>query len=799
MFRSFLIISIRNLTRQKGFSIINLAGLTLGLTVGFIILLYVFNETSYDSFHRDSERIYRVAVKGNLGDMPLNVAVTPGALGQSLKAEMPEIEDYTMFEHVSGDQLFSYGNEKFYENHLIFADPNFLEMFAVRFIYGDQRTSLLRPYSIILTRRLSEKIFGNTNPVGQDIKLNNDQVFFVAGVIEDFPRETHLAVNAIASFETRIRENGQRIIEDWGNLMYYTYIKLYEGIRIEAFENKLSEYINERMEEEFAGTNISISPYLQPIEDIHLNSNILGELKPNSDISYIYILTAIAIGILFIAGINFMNLSTARSANRAKEVSIRKICGSARGQLIYQFMAESVFLSMLSFIFSIAFIELILPVFNRLTLKSLEFNYSSDLGVLLVFLLIAFLFGIFSGSYPAFYLSAFKPLKVLQSRLKSGGTNKTLRNVLVFIQFAISSGLIASTMIIYLQLNYVNTKELGFDKENLISISLRNDEVKKTAEIIKSKMLELPGVEAASLASLVPGMSLSGSSYFPEGYEGDPWLVYNFEADKEFINDAFRMKIILGRNFSPEFASDSNAIVINETLQKTLKWNDPIGKRFYFDENFSDSLSLHVIGVVKDFHFRSLHEEIEPTMIHSLQNEPEFLVVRTQSGSFEYTIDNLERTWQELNPELPFDYEFVDESFSNLYTSEKKLSLLFTYLTIFAIFIASLGLLGLVSFTAEQRTKEIGIRKVMGATILKLSSMLTFEYLKLILLSNLLAWPVSYYLMELWLRNFSYRTHLPWWVFISSCIITLMIAILVINIQTLRVSSRNPVEALRYE
>jgi putative ABC transport system permease protein len=799
MFRSFLIISIRNLKRQKGFSIINLAGLTLGLTVGFIILLYVFTETSYDNFHPNSERLYRVAIKGNLGDKPLNVAVTPGALGVSLKSQLPEIETFAMFEHVSGDQLFSYQDKKFYENHLIYADRKFAEVFAIKYIYGDQSTSLINPYSLVLTESTAEKFFGEGNPVGEEVKLNNAQNYLITGVIEDLPTETHLPVNAIASFETRIRENGQRIMDDWGNMMYYTYIRLYEGIDLKAFESKLADHINAEMKDDFDGTNIKIFPYLQPVRDIHLKSNILGELKPNSDISYIYILTAIAIAILFIAGINFMNLSTARSANRAKEVSIRKINGSTRKDLIIQFLGESVFLSSLAFLFSIAIIELILPVFNNLTNQAIIFNYQQNLEILLFFFLISFLFGIFSGSYPAFFLSSFKPVKVLQSNLKSGMGNKGLRNILVFIQFAIASGLIVSTLIIYLQLNFIQKKQLGFEKDNLISIYLRNTEIQENAQFLKSEMLSIPGIESASLANSVPGMTLSGSSYFPEGKEFDPWLIYNFEVDQDFIENTFRMKILEGRNFSSEFVTDSNAVIINEKLVNILGWDDPINKKFYFSDNQIDSFSLNVIGVVGDFHFRSLHEEIEPTMLHLSRGSPEFLILRTQPGSFDYTIENIRKTWKNVNPELPFDFEFIDESFSNLYSSEKKLSLLFTYLTIFAIFIASLGLLGLVSYTAEQRTKEIGVRKVMGASTVQITSMLSYEYIRLIVFSNILSMPLSYILMNIWLNNFSYQTSTPWWIYLTACIITLITALLVINIQTIKISSDNPINSLRYE
>ena len=494
-----------------------------------------------------------------------------------------------------------------------------------------------------------------------------------------------------------------------------------------------------------------------------------------------------------------MNLSTARSANRAKEVSIRKIFGSKKRQLVIQFMGESIFLSIIAFIISISLIELILPIFNSITVKNIEIDYTSNIEILLYFFIIAFLFGVFSGSYPAFFLSSYNPIKVLSSKMKSGGSNKLLRNILVFIQFAISTGLIISTIIIYLQLNYVKEKELGFEKENMISVFLRNDEIQSKAQVLKSKFQQITGVSSASLANSIPGMSLTGSSYFPEGYTSDPWLIYNFEVDEDFLENTFKMKLKQGRNFNKTFATDSSAIIINETLRKRLGWANPIGKKFSYNEAFSDSTSLHVIGVVEDFHFRSLHESIEPTMIHYQQHDPTYLVVRMQPGSREYTLKNIDNIWSKLFPDLPFDFEYIDESFDSLYSYEKRLSLLLSYLTIFAMFIACLGLLGLVSYTAEQRSKEIGIRKVLGASIFSISKMLSVEYLKLIVYANFLAWPLSYFLMRNWLNNFSFRTPIPVWIFFAAFFISFISAMAIINIQSFKISSDNPVDSLKYE
>ncbi len=799
MFRSFLIVSLRNLIRQKGFSLINLLGLTIALTVSFLILLYVLSELSYDKFHREYERIYRVAVKGNLGDMPINVAVTPGALGLNIKREMPEVENYTMFEHITGDQLFSTGDDKFYENHLIFADTNFFDIFNFDLVYGDINHALKGPNSIVLTRDLALKYFGNVNPVGKQLKLNNSKNLTITGVLGDIPEETHLPVKTLVSFESRIKEQEGRMLEDWGSLMYYTYVRLSENTRPEIFEDKLRSYLNTKMQDEFKNININIIPYLQRISDIHLNSNLLGELKPNSDKSYIYILILIAAGILFIAGINFMNLSTARSSHRAREVSIRKINGSGKHLLIRQFIGESVIYSLIAFVLSLAMIELLLPVFNRITLKELRVDYLSSFELLLLFMFISLLMGIFSGSYPAFYLSAFNPLTILQTKLRSGSSNTTLRNILVFFQFFISAGLIFSTLMIFIQLDFIRKKRLGFDSDNLIAVYLRNDEIQDGATYLKERVKGLSGVESASLASSIPGTTLNGSSFFPEGYENNPWLVYNFMVDQDFIPHTFRMGLIQGRNFDPSVPTDSNAVIINETLRRMLNWEDPLDKTFTDSDVPEESKKFKVIGVVSDFHFRSLHEEIEPTMLHFRMEDPGFLIIRLKSGNIQASIRDISALWNELNPELPFDFEFVNENFENLYSSEKKLSSLLTYLSLFAIFIATLGLLGLVSFTAEQRTKEIGIRKVMGASLLSISKMLSLDYLRLILLANILSFPVGTLFMRTWLQSFSYHSSIPAWLYPLTLLITLIPALLILNYQTLKTANTNPVNALRYE
>lgn len=802
MFKNFITITIRNFLRQKGFSLINLLGLTLGLTIGFMILLYVYNELSYDKFHKDYQRIYRISVKGKLGEMPLNVAVTPGAMGIHLKKDLPELEEYTMFEHRGGNQLIQAGNEKFYDQHIIYADTNFLKIFNFKWLNGNQKEALNNPYSVVLTESLAKKYFGDKNPVGETIRLNDQDILNVTGVIEDFPQETHLLGNMLISFESRIKNGDAQVFDNWSNFSYYTYVKLKPNIDPLKCSQKMTSLTYSYMGEDESKSTFQIKLYLQAISEIHLHSNLIGELSTNSDYSYIFILSAIAFGILFIAGINFMNLSTARSSSRAKEVSIRKIIGSSRSQLIFQFTLESILFSLLALIFSMALIEVLLPVFNDITGKQITLNYFENSGILCIFFGIALFLGIFSGSYPAFFLSAFKPIKIMNKTQKAGPSNKLFRNILVFFQFTISAGLIISTIAIYSQLHFVKNKELGFDKRNIFAISLRNDDLKKRASIIEDEIRQISGVESTSLSSSVPGMNLTGSSLYPEGFGSDPWMIYRFDVDENFIEKTMGMKIITGRNFSENHYSDSNAIIANSTLIRDLGWqDDPIGKTISNSEDEEETKRevFHIIGVVEDFHFRSMHEKIEPTIIHFQKNEPEFLIVRLNTKDINSTMDQIGKKWDFMNPDLPFNYNFLEDSFDSLYGSERKLGLLLVYLTIFAIIIASLGILGLASYTAEQRTKEIGIRKVLGASIFSISRMLTLEYLKLIIIANLVAWPISYKLMLMWLQNFYYHTSIPVWSFLMAAILTILPALVIINIQTIKTASSNPAKALKYE
>jgi len=799
MIKNFITIAIRNLIRQRGFSVINILGLTIGLTISALILLYIIHELGYDRFHENAKHIYRVAIKGDISGQILDVAVTSPPFGPALYNDFPEVIEYTRLDYRSQNILFSIDDLKYYEDDVIFADSAFLKIFTVPLRLGDPETALQAPRSVLLSETLAQKYFGNENPIGKTIRFNNQEYLAVTGVFEDYPENSHMHFNILISYSTMAEMLGQKWLDEWGSLSQYTYILVNERADIDQLQLGMLSFLEKYMGEDIQESSIQLDPYLQPLTKIHLHSDLMAELGDNSDIVYIYILAAITLFILLLASINFMNLSTARSANRAREVGIRKVCGSGRKELVIQFLGESVVISLIALFISFFLIELILPVFNQLTGKDLDMNYLLNWQLTLGFILLAFVVGIIAGSYPALFLSAFNPVKVLQSHLKSGSSNITLRFILVIFQYTVSIALIIGTVVIYNQLSFINRRPLGFDKENVIIIALRNREVSEKGEVIKQEMMKIPNLISVSLSDGFPGGTLSGTGYFPEGFgDTDPWLIFGFDTDPDFIESTMKMEIINGRNFSAELLTDSTAILINETLLAKLGWEDPIGK-IIKSGNENNPVDYRIIGVIKDFHDQSLHLKINPILIGFLTDRPDYLVARIAAAHIDSTLIAIENTWDEINPEIPFDYFFLDDNFESYYQFEQKLGKIFIYFTLFALFIASLGLFGLASFTAEQRTKEIGIRKAMGSSINQISLILSIDFIKPVLLANVFAWPIAWYLMRKWLQNFEYKTSIDWWIFLAAGILAIIIALVTVYFQTIKTASTNPVQALRYE
>jgi len=797
MLKNYITIALRNLLRQKGFAIINILGLTIGLTVSALIILYIVHELGYDRFHDNADRIYRVAIHGEISGQEIDVAVSSPPFGPALVNDYPEVVDYTRV-NTPHNSLFAFGDKKYYEDDILFADSSFFKIFTIPFLYGDPETALEVPRSIVLTESVATKYFGEEYPVGRVLRYDDQADLTVTGVCEDYPDHSHFKFQALISFSTLVEFRGERWMNTWGNFAMYNYIMLDEQANLDSLNTKMPDFFKKYMSDEIQEADISFEIDLQPVTSIHLHSDLMAEIGSNSDIRYIYILTAITVFILILASINFMNLSTAKSANRAREVGIRKVVGSTRQHLVRQFIGESVIISLISLFITFFLIELILPAFNDITGKDLDMQYILDWQLTLGFILLAVFVGIFAGSYPAFYLSAFNPIRVLQGRLKAGSSNSLLRNALVFIQFTVSITLIIGTVVIYRQLTFMMEKDLGFEPSNVIVIHLRNEETRNNGQVIKERFLTYPNVLSASLTSGLPAGQLSGTGYFPEGYgDKDPWLIYGFSIDQDFIDRTMKMRIINGRNFSPEFTTDSSAVLINEVLLKKLAWDDPIGKIIYSDR--TEPIPYKVIGVIRDFHIQSLHQQINPIMLRFLGGPPNYLIIKLLSDSTPLTLLALENAWEEINPDIPFDYQYLNERIAQYYEYEKKMGSIFIYFTAFALFIAALGLYGLATFIAEQRTKEIGIRKAMGSSISKISYILSRDFARPVLLANLVAWPAAWFAINKWLQNFSFRTDLALWIFPAAALITLLLALITVNIQTVRAASANPVNSLRYE
>ncbi len=808
MIQNYIRIAFRTMMRNKGFTIINISGLAIGLTAGILILLFIRQELDFDKCFADFERVYRVAVKGRMSGDYFDVAVTPSPMAPAIKRAFPETEIATRIQRSEQQALLSSGENSFYERGAMYADSSFFDLFDFQPLIGDLKTALYEPFSIVLTKSGSEKYFGNTNPLGQTLRLNDAFTLKVTAVISDPPANTHIKFPFLISWSSLRKMFPERNIDNWGSLSIYTYVKLAENTDPKAFSSKIEKMIMQNLIAEsgqdssaFQNLQLEFNAYLQPLEQIHLHSNLMAEMTPNSDISYIYTFSAIAVFILIIASINFMNLTTARSARRAREVGIRKVLGGYRRQLIYQFISESVIMTLIALVIALIMVELLLPVFSSMIGQQIDNHLMAQPQMLLVYLILALFVGFLSGTYPSFYLSSFQTARVLKGSVSRKSGNAGLRNVLVVFQFSISVFLIIGTGIIYTQLNYLKNKRLGFDRENLLILQFRNDELRNKFSVFKNEFARLSMVSGTAGASAIPGEGTNGTAFFPEGISSsDPWLIFNTEVDHDYIN-TMGMELIMGRNFSREFKTDTLGIIINETLWKKLGWGDQaLGKKFRVGSP-NEGPYFHVIGVVKDFHFESLHDKIEPLVLFLRPDRFNVLFLRLRPSDLKEDIEKISEKWDQLSPNFPFEYHFLDQSFNEMYKSEQKLATLFVNFAVIAIFIACLGLFGLSSYMAEQRTKEIGVRKTFGATSRELVYLLTRDFIKWVLLANLIAWPLAWYFLDNWLQDFAYRISITdhWPVFFYAAIVSFVIAILTVAAQAAKVAHSNPVTALKYD
>ena len=792
MIKNYLTVAIRNIARNKTFSAINILGLAIGMACCILILLYVQDEISYDQHHEHAQRIYRLAEETHIAGQTRRIAITSFPMGPALVQDYPTVVDAVRF--FRNDEKTPVANQQnhFYERGVLFTDANVFRVFDFPLSKGDPQTALQEPYSIVLKEKMARKYFGDRDPMGQTLSVD-DKAFKITGVLKDTDQNTHLQFNFLASPIKR---------KDWIDHDYYTYLLLQDNHVADELETKLPDFIERHIGKQLKAAGGQIKPFLQPLTDIHLHSHLEFEMSPNGDIRYVYLFLIIALFVLILACVNFMNLSTARSATRSKEVGMRKVVGANRAQLIRQFIGESILLALLALLFAVVLVEVSLPAFNAFIQRELVLDYTGSWDVLFALLGVALFAGLLSGIYPALFLSAFQPIEVLKSSLKRGLKTSSSRKTLVVFQFVVSIILIIGTVIVYHQSDYIKNKKLGFNQEHVIVMPSPDRQLMKRYRSTVSTHAAILNVSASSA---VPGREVAAHLFRPslDPTEKDALLMNVMHVDHEFIQ-TYGIEVLEGRAFSENIGSDRNgAFILNKAAMQKLGWTSCANQKFenVYPEGGGLKVEVQgdVVGVVKDFHYKSLHHEIEPLVIMMGGGWTDYLSLRIRSDDIAGTLKFLKTQWHEVVPNAPFDYSFLDNDYDTLYRIEEQIGTLFGLFSILAIFVASLGLFGLASFTAQLRIKEIGIRKVLGASVSNLVLMLSKEFALLVGIANLIAWPIAYYAMHRWLQDFAYRIDLEIWAFVLSGFLALFIALTTVSYQAWKVARTNPVDALRYE
>ena len=807
MWRNYLNTAIRNLWKQKYYTLINVLGLALGLACFLFILAYIKDELSYDQYHDKAGRIYRVDFEGTVFGQEFELSEVGDPFGPTVLAEFPEVEQQVRLRD-RGTFLVRRQDNSFREDHVIFADSTFFDVFSFALLKGDPKSVLAEPNTLVITPAVAKKYFAGKDPIGQTLILDNDYTYRVTGLMEEMPSNTHFHYDMIASLSS-LEESR---INQWVSNNFHTYLVLREGADPAALQAKfptlVETYIARQLQqflgitlEDFYKAGNQVEYSLLPMTDIHLHSDKFDELAPNSDIRYVYIFSFIGAFILLLACINFMNLATARSGNRAREVGLRKVVGAQRQQLIGQFLSESVLLSFIALLLAVMLMQLSLPYFNQLSGKQLNL-WQADAGWLWGAMVgLSLLVGILAGSYPAFFLSAFRPVQVLKGLLNRGRGGSVFRNALVAFQFAITIGLIVGSMVIYQQLRFIQNKKLGFNKEQVLIL---NDAyaLGNNALPFKEAVLQLPEVKSATFSGFLPTPSSRSSTSVFLGRNSRPENTHVLQVwwvDHDYIN-TLDMEMVMGRDFSREHASDSSSVILNEAAMKVFNLENPLGQEIsrLDGDNGEILLTYKVIGVVKDFHFASLRDKIEPLML-VIGNSPGHLAMKVETTDISKLRPALLREWEHFAPNQPFDFDFMDDDFNAMYDSEVRIGRIVSLFTFLAVFIACLGLLGLAAYTAERRTKEIGIRKVLGAPAQSLFLLLAKEFTRWVIVASFIALPVAYLAMQNWLQGFEYRVQIDGGTLFLASFTALLAALLTVSYHALRAVSRNPVEALRYE
>ena len=811
MIKNYFKIAFRNLAKYKFISFINLFGLTVGLTCCLLITTYILNELSYDKYNKNAENIYRVTRSFNNQDgvVSLNLSTVSPPFGYYFPTDFPEIKKMTRLLN-SGTTPFKYKEKLISEPDVYFADENLFDVFTLDVVKGNPRTALQEPFSVMMTEEVAKKYFGNEDPINKVIRANNQFDVKVSGIFKAFPANSFVHPGMLVSFNT-LRDSavyGEKNLQtNWGNNSFFTFLVLPDHYDPKKMIARFPAFLDKHMSKtEYGGKQASkfTSLGLQKLTDIHLYSHTDYEAEPNGDISRVYIFSAIALFILLIACINYMNLSTARSALRAKEIGIRKVIGARKKELIFQFLSESVLITWAAILIAFVCLYLTLPGLNKISGQELSLNILMRWQILLLIFLAPFVVGILSGIYPALFMSSFQPVQTLKGLFKVRGSSISFRKVLVVAQFAISIVLIITTIIVFQQLRYMQETSLGYDKEHLITLPYNNS-INTQYETFRNELMQNASIKDVARSSRIPtgrlldangASTIAGDSTRPVTAD-----IKYLAADYDFI-PTYGVHIVAGRNFSRAYSMDTTNFILNEASVKAIGWKSPqdaIGKDFKYGDTKG-----HIIGVIADFHFESLRQKIVPIV---LENAPasasdsrfNSLSIKVAGNNIPGALASVEKTWKKYLPEIPYEYTFLDERFTQLYQAEQRQGTIFTVFACIAIFIACLGLFGLSAFAITQRVKEIGVRKVLGANVSSIVTLLSKDFLKLVLVAAIIAFPVAWYAMTHWLQDFAYRISIHWWVFVLAAILASIVALVTVSFQAIKAAIANPVKSLRTE
>jgi putative ABC transport system permease protein len=804
MFKNYLKVALRNLWKNKAFSAINIIGLASGLAVCLLIVLYVVDELSYDKYNKNADRIYRIDADIYFNNTQAIFAVAPDPLASTLKREYPVVEEMVRVNY-QNDILIKKDDQNVQDHNAAYVDSTFFKVFTIPMIAGNPLTALQEPNSIVIDETTAKKYFNSTNVLGKTLYVDNNTNCKITGVIKDIPKQSHFHFHFLRA---RGKDN-----DSWLSNNTYNYILLKPGVsqaQMQSYVNATTDkYIGKDLEQQLHSSLKDLQSkgshfiyHLMPVTDIHLQSNKSYEIEANGNITYVYIFSVIAIFILLIACVNFMNLSTARSANRAKEVGIRKVAGSLRSHLITQFLTESVLLSFFSLVLAILIAMLMLPLFNQLAGKEMSVTTLFSTWLFPVMIALVFVVGFIAGSYPAFYLSSFQPIEVLKGKIARGFKSSWLRSSLVVFQFSISIILIIGTIVIYNQLDYIRSRKIGYNRDQVLvvhNIYNLNDKIKT----FRNELVNIPGVVNATVGDLPTSANFDNEGWFRDAsFDATRAVVLtNFYVDENYV-PTLGMELKEGRNFSKDFPSDSAGVLLNEAAVKILGFKNPFAETLYRPNFHSDGsitpAPYHVVGIIKDFNYSSMHQNVGPLIIQ-LSNNYGSMAIRANTKNVSSIIDAIKNKWSSMAPGAPFNYTFMDADFNKVYTAEQQTGKLFITFAVFAIFIGCLGLFGLVTYAAEQRIKEIGVRKVLGASVSGIVVMLSKDFAKLVLIAALIAFPVAWWAMHQWLQSFAYRINIGWWVFVIAGLVAILIALITVSIQAIKAAMANPVKSLRTE